>query len=116
MTRSIRAQTHLTTDSDLLAAVATHASKGAIPYNLLVQTRSNLNLKLSTGDTAVKPGGSLKLVTSLQQYSIPLPGRNRATAWQIQTDCATSGPDVHRAQLHAQVESPQIQTAAPQHC
>jgi hypothetical protein len=63
-----------------LASFASRSSdlRGGVPYTLLVETRSNLALRVGRSTPRVLPGDTLPLAVSLSQYGVPL-GSARVT-------------------------------------
>jgi hypothetical protein len=67
------------TDNAVLEAVRTNAVRGSLPYSFVVHTYSNLNLAAYKYQESLKPGASVTLFASLDEYGVPL--QTDATVW-----------------------------------
>lgn len=76
---SARSRTELRSSAEFTLRSALDLAKGALPYSVIIQTRSNLRLHVSADRTAVRPGEMFNLVTALSQYGIPMMNRPHIT-------------------------------------
>src|SRR5262249_6495969 len=56
------------TDDAVLESIRTNAVRGSLPYSFVVHTYSNLNLNTYKYQESLKPGASVALFASLNEY------------------------------------------------
>jgi hypothetical protein len=72
-------------------ALASVAKRGALPYQLFVQSYSNLTMAVEVRQDSFLPGTELTLLANLQEYRLPVAGRARVVVEVSEPD----GREVH---------------------
>ena len=62
------------------------ARRGALPYQLLVQTYSNLNMNVGVDQDGYLPGATLDLTAELKEYRVPVPAGARVVVTVTEPD------------------------------